>query len=246
MAKQFLDKTGLEALVSEIKDNFMKKATIPDNGNFNDYVEAGSYRYNSNPQNAPSGAGTHGQLLVVRGANDTIAQLCFPYGSSRVYLRTGNPVNNSSGSWHEWVELSNTGHNHDSVYVKKDGATEVKNLKFKASLFSNQGNYAMDLQNSDVIGANKITFADPLNSNEGLLFPRDGGKYDLLRVYNGKVILNVNCDNTDSDMGTAYNIATENFVTGKGYQTASQVNTLIDSKMPTFSFSNGVLTITTK
>ena len=118
MAKQFLDKTGLEALVSEIKDNFMKKATIPDNGNFNDYVEAGSYRYNSNPQNAPSGAGTHGQLLVVRGANDTIAQLCFPYGSSRVYLRTGNPVNNSSGSWHEWVELANTGHNHDSTYLK--------------------------------------------------------------------------------------------------------------------------------
>lgn len=86
----------------------VKKANLGENVDFNDVTEGGMYRYNTSVTNGPDGAHTHGQLLVVRGAEDTIAQLCFPYGSSRMFLRTGNAINNPNGTWKGWVEIANT------------------------------------------------------------------------------------------------------------------------------------------
>lgn len=86
----------------------VKKANLSENVNFNDVTEGGMYRYGSSITNGPDGAGSHGQLLVVRGANDTIAQLCFPYSDSRMFLRTGNAVNNPNGTWQDWVAIAST------------------------------------------------------------------------------------------------------------------------------------------
>ena len=84
----------------------VKKGNLGENVNFNDVTEGGMYRYNSSFTNGPDGASSHGQLLVVRGAEDTIAQLCFPYSNSRMFLRTGNAVNNPNGTWQGWVAIS--------------------------------------------------------------------------------------------------------------------------------------------
>ncbi len=72
MAKKFLDESGVSTLWNKIKSMFVKKANLGENVNFNDVTEGGMYRYNSSITNGPDGAGSHGQLLVVRGANDTI------------------------------------------------------------------------------------------------------------------------------------------------------------------------------
>ena len=70
--------------------------------NLNDYLLPGMFRLNDNHTNMPSGSTGWGQLLVVAGGGDTIAQLYFPYNGTTFYLRAGNVVGNNSGSWTSW------------------------------------------------------------------------------------------------------------------------------------------------
>ena len=71
----------------------------------NTIVETGSYRLSSSHTNAPSGH-DYGQMLVIRGAGDTIAQLLFPYNNDNVWRRSGNPTNvGGVGSWRPWINL---------------------------------------------------------------------------------------------------------------------------------------------
>ena len=67
--------------------------------------DAGSYRFAATAQGVwPTGVtANYGQMLVVHGGGDTVAQIFFPYNSSAAYLRNGNPVN--SGSWNGWKQL---------------------------------------------------------------------------------------------------------------------------------------------
>lgn len=80
-------------------------SSLSDNVNLNNVTNAGFYRYNNGVTNGPNGAGSHGQMLVVRGDADTIAQLVFPYGNSIMYFRTGNWVNNGNGTAHGWEQV---------------------------------------------------------------------------------------------------------------------------------------------
>lgn len=147
MAKQFLDKNGVSTLWNKIKSMFVKKAKLGENANFNDVTEGGMYRYNSSITNGPDGAGSFGQLLVVRGTDDTIAQLCFPYQDSRMFLRTGNAVGNSSGTWQGWVEIATdqvNGFNPDNFQDgtkwlnHQPGQNEVGNANRPLILFGTQ------------------------------------------------------------------------------------------------------------
>ena len=90
-------------------DNYTKKAIpIPDNTSLDTVTESGFYRLNMNP-NFP-----HAQMIVCRGA-DTIAQMVFPYDTTRMYVRTGNPFNTSGGLWHDWKQVEFTDHTHTSI-----------------------------------------------------------------------------------------------------------------------------------
>ena len=98
-----------------------------------------------------------------------------------------------------------------SEVVKKSGATDVNKMSFKSGQYQGDGNYAMDLNNSDIIGINMLLFEDPLNSGEGIVFPRDNGNYDLLRVYNGELLLNTNLSDIQDDIiasNTPYKVIT--------------------------------------
>ena len=200
-----------------------------------------------------------------------------------------------------------------SMFVKKSGATDVNKMSFKSGQYQGDGNYAIDLNNSDVRGANMMIFGDPLNSCEGLAFPRDNGNYDLLRLYNGELLLNANLSALEDEIvasNTPYKVITSaggtftgniTLLTGAcisgettdtkvfhsielGYpnkdyldfneyggvfnfnktnnQTKEKIAYIdgigvyhnnkklateeyVNNKMPTFSYSNGVLTITT-
>lgn len=103
-----------------------KEATLDDGIDLNTVTTSGFYRLNATTTNGPGGTSNtglvaHGQLLVVHGGADTISQFVMPYASSMVYIRNGNAVNNSSGTWKAWTTLANT----DQVSAKADKATTL-------------------------------------------------------------------------------------------------------------------------
>ncbi len=59
-----------------------------DNGDFNAMIFPGCYRFDTNWANGPADGGDWGQLLVVRGAADTLAQIVFRYDTNQAWMRT--------------------------------------------------------------------------------------------------------------------------------------------------------------
>ena len=73
--------------------------------NMNELITSGVYRINSGNTNAPSGA-DWGQILVIHGGGDTIAQLIFDYRQGRCWIRTGNSSDvGGSGTWTAWRQM---------------------------------------------------------------------------------------------------------------------------------------------
>ncbi len=71
------------------------------NGDLNTVVQSGMYRFDV-PTNGPAGV-YYGQLLVVRGQADTVAQILFNNTGGRHWTRTGNPAAvGGSGVWSPW------------------------------------------------------------------------------------------------------------------------------------------------
>lgn len=95
--------------LARIPDNFMQKYNHDTSVDIDTLYTAGSHRFGATADGTwPTGVtANYGQMLVVRGSGDTLAQLFFPYGAPRAYLRCGNPIN-TSGSWREWKTLANT------------------------------------------------------------------------------------------------------------------------------------------
>ena len=88
---------------------------------------SGFYRLNSqtkNLVNAPTGIDLgFGQMLVISGGGDTISQLAMPYNNSRIYVRNGNTVNNSNGTWHDWATVANTSDiGNGTIVINQNGA----------------------------------------------------------------------------------------------------------------------------
>lgn len=81
-----------------------KLAILAEGTDFNNVTVSGFYRFNSrdNYFNAPPNS--WGQLLVIHGGGDTIAQISFDYNSAAsFYLRTGNPPEcGGTGAWQAW------------------------------------------------------------------------------------------------------------------------------------------------
>ena len=84
--------------------DFCQTAFTP-NTDMNKVTVSGAYRVNQGNTNAPSGT-DWGQIFVVHGGGDTIAQLMFDYQKGKCWLRTGNPSDvNGAGAWTEWRSL---------------------------------------------------------------------------------------------------------------------------------------------
>ena len=73
----------------------------------NELTDAGMYRMGSMVVNGPTGiAFAHGQVLVVHGGGDTVAQIAFPYmDTHHVNIRVGNSLNSDGGVWSEWERI---------------------------------------------------------------------------------------------------------------------------------------------
>lgn len=72
-----------------------------------------------------------------------------------------------------------------------DGTVKLNGKNtFKKNQYVTEGNYAVDLANSDIWKANGIWFADTSNAiNKGFMFPRSDGNWDSLSVLDGKIKL---------------------------------------------------------
>lgn len=87
-------------------DMAIGRQTLPSGTDLNTVITSGCYRLNSNNRNAPGGS-DYGQLLVIHGGGDTIAQILVCYADGSFWTRSGNPVDVSgTGDWQDWKKLS--------------------------------------------------------------------------------------------------------------------------------------------
>ena len=98
--------TASNATNSDTLDGFHAssfcKTAFASTTNMNELINSGAYRINASNTNAPAGV-DYGQIFVVHGGGDTIAQLAFDYSSGRCWMRTGNPPDaGGTGAWTEW------------------------------------------------------------------------------------------------------------------------------------------------
>ena len=75
--------------------------------NLNSIVNGGMYRIGADPVNGPPGnVAQYSQLLVVRGAVDTIWQMVVNYENNQLWYRAGNPPEaGGSGVWKPWQQV---------------------------------------------------------------------------------------------------------------------------------------------
>ena len=106
--------SGLDAdLLDGYHESSFLRSRQANNADFNTFTTSGVYRLSYTTSNGASNgpAGNEwGNMLVLHGGGDTIAQLAFGYVSSdRPMFRQGNPSNvGGSGSWTQWFTLATT------------------------------------------------------------------------------------------------------------------------------------------
>lgn len=98
-------------------------------GDANAITESGMYRLQG-ATNIPSSA-QYGQMIVVHGVGDTIAQIAFDYDSSRMWVRTGNPSSiGGGGVWSSWQQVITTGSYFNAYLVGSSASSELDALKY--------------------------------------------------------------------------------------------------------------------
>lgn len=100
----------------------------------------------------------------------------------------------------------------------------VNNGKYEAASakYYSQNDYAVNMNNSDIIGANGIYFADSANAkDEGLMFVRSNGNYDVLYALNGEVYVR-----RDQDMASSA-VAGTRFLTANEFTISPQSSVTI-------------------
>lgn len=128
---------------------------------------------------------------VTNDAENRIEQLYFPHMiDSGPFYRMRN-----NSTWHAWTQIV-TSNNYSSIldgrYVKKSGDTMTGALNLKPEQYN--GNYALNLNNSNIVGVNNIMFADLAdNPGEGLMFKRSNGNYDSIWAADGVPKFSPNC-----------------------------------------------------
>jgi hypothetical protein len=94
---------NVQGAIQELDGEKVNKAgSLADGTDLNTVVDSGFYRLQGNHPNIFTG-GAYGQLLVIHGAADTIAQIGFNYIDGAMYSRSGNPSNvGGNGVWTQW------------------------------------------------------------------------------------------------------------------------------------------------
>jgi len=157
------------------------------------------------------------------------------------YQTTSNPWNGEVGLvitkdhvYIDNVELSKVGHTHN--YLPLSGGTMTGSLTMLGEQYS--GNYGLNMNNSDIINANRIVFADLSDSyTEGLAFYRSSTTYDNFWIKNGVMYFTPNAptDTTNNVVlhsGQINTTGSGNAITSVAYN--SSTDKLVFTKGSTF------------
>lgn len=99
----------------------------------------------------------------------------------------------------ELLHTGNINNQLDGRYVNTSGDTMTGILNFSGNKFFLNDEYVINLNNSDIIGANSIYFQDTANSGEeGLCFIRSNNNYDRFSAYEGEFIFQTNMAKTNT------------------------------------------------
>lgn len=80
----------------------MGTGVLGDEIDLNDIDTSGMYRVQK-PKNGPY---DYGQLLVIHGYGDTIAQVCFDYAANRCAVRCARGLYGASPKWEDWTAIA--------------------------------------------------------------------------------------------------------------------------------------------
>ena len=80
----------------------MGTGVLGDEIDLNDIDTSGMYRV----QKPKNGVYDYGQLLVIHGYGDTIAQVCFDYAANRCAVRCARGLYGASPKWEDWTAIA--------------------------------------------------------------------------------------------------------------------------------------------
>lgn len=134
------------------------------------------------------GNGNNGDLYLNYNNNNAV----YVNGANKVYHQGFKPTAADIGA-------SATGHTHDG-YLSIAGGTLTGALTLPADKYFNNDVHGINMNNSDIIGANTIIFKDESDGNEGLMWPKAGklgsstnpADYDILKSYQSHLYYNTN------------------------------------------------------
>ena len=89
--------------LTQVQQNAVGLYNAGSNANLNNYTSAGIYKLDATPINGPAWATSeYSQLLVFRGAGDTVVQMIVDWTTGYFSYRIGNPPPIGSGNWKPW------------------------------------------------------------------------------------------------------------------------------------------------
>lgn len=141
-------------------DNYTKKSIkLSDNVDLNTVTSSGFYRLMNHTQaNFP-----HSQMIVCRG-EDTIAQMVFPWNSTKMFVRTGNGIgtsSESSGNWRDWKEVAFRDDLYNGILTLNTNGTGVSGSATFGANQSGNSTFTVTLDSSAAgnRAANKVVLA---------------------------------------------------------------------------------------
>lgn len=91
-----------ESLRTAMAKRAVGTGVLGDEIDLNDVDTSGMYRV----QKPKNGVYDYGQLLVVHGYGDTIAQVCFDYAANRCAVRCARGLYGASPKWEDWTAIA--------------------------------------------------------------------------------------------------------------------------------------------
>ena len=91
-----------ESLRAAMAKRAVGTGVLGDEIDLNDIDTSGMYRVQK-PKNGPY---DYGQLLVIHGYGDTIAQVCFDYAANRCAVRCARGLYGASPKWEDWTAIA--------------------------------------------------------------------------------------------------------------------------------------------
>ena len=137
----------------------------------------------------PTSNNANAVLTINRHSGHYDSQLGFSANGNMYYRSFNGSALDSTTGWKTVIDSGN----YSSYALPKSGGTLTGTITFDSNTFSGGDKDALNLNNGNIVGVNRLKLADSANAaTEGIIFPRDDGATDAIRAYNGTFYFNQN------------------------------------------------------